>query len=338
MPANLPPQYYEAKRRYELAKINADKVAILEEMLAIMPKHKGTDKLRAEVRTRISKLKKEGEKKPAKSTHSYYIRKQGAAQIALIGMPNVGKSQILCSYTKATPEVAPHPFTTQEPAVGMMPFENIQFQLVDTPAIDPDYVKPWLIDIAKMAEMVLLVIDLSSDDLLEQVEAVRKKLREYHIELVPKFSEQLEQELEEEEELSLTPALWQKKTIIIANKMDTDDAEERLKIVQELYSHEFEIIPISAQMAMGKEKITEALYRGLDIIRVYTKAPGKEPDMSDPIVLDRGSTVTEAAAKIHKDFANNLKYARIWSLRRFNGQTVGRDEILEDGDIVEFHI
>lgn len=338
MPANLPPQYYEAKRRYELAKTNAERIAVLEEMLAIMPKHKGTDKLSADLRTRISKLKKEGEKKPAKSTHSYYIRKQGAAQIALIGMTNVGKSQLLASFTKATPEVAPYPFTTQEASVGMMPYENIQYQLVDTPPITPDYVKSWVFDLIKVADMVLLLIDLSSDDALDQIESVRKKLREHKIELVSKFSERLEQEQEQEEEEFDIPVLWQKKTIIVANKFDAEGAAERLKIIQELYGEEFEIVPISAQNGRGKEKIAEEVYKCLDIIRVYTKAPGKDADMSDPIVLNRGSTVTDAASKIHKDFAHNLKYARIWGLHRFNGQTVGKDEVLEEGDIVEFHI
>jgi ribosome-interacting GTPase 1 len=223
MPANLPPQYYEAERRYREAKEPQDKLKILHEMFAIMPKHKGTDKLQADLKSRISKLKKEiQQKKKASRRDQYFVEKEGAACVVLIGAPNVGKSQILSSLTNAAPEVAPYPYTTLKPLCGMMPFENVQIQLVDTPPISSDFMEPWLAGIIRQADLVLLVVDLLSEDILEETEAVFKRLEQSKIQLE---SEEMERSEIHRKEVNPLDGIAHKKTMILGNKNESKDSD-----------------------------------------------------------------------------------------------------------------
>jgi len=329
MPANLPPQYYEAERRYRLVKTNQERLAILKEMWAIMPKHKGTDKLQADLKAKISRLKREMQKKTrvGKSTYSHHIAREGAAQVVLLGPSNVGKSQILASLTDASPQVAPYPFTTRDTVVGMMKFENINIQLVDTPPITREYMEPWLSEIIREADLVLLTADLGRDSLLEDIEALVRKLEESKIKLVAR-----------EPEVKVTQEMRYKRAIIGANKRDLPNANKRLKTLKDVYSDKFPIYSLSAASRAGLDHLKEKIYKALNIIRVYTKSPGKGADRSEPIILKRGSRVMDAARAIHKDFANKLRYARMWGSGKFEGQKVQRNHPLEDGDILEFHI
>jgi len=332
LPANLPPQYYEIERKYKLAKTYEEKIAILQEMLAIMPKHKGTDKLQADLRAKISKLRKASEKKPGaiRRTYRHHIPREGAAQVTLIGPPNVGKSQILDNFTNATPQIAPYPFTTGEPVVGMMPLENIKIQVVDTPPITNEFLPSYLPSIIRETDLALLVVDLSSDEVIDQMEMVIEKLKEVKIKLVGKMLKN-----------TSTEGIIYKKTLIIGNKKDAEGAEQRLEVLRDLYKDEFSIISISAINPSYHNNIKKAkreIYKALNIIRIYTKAPGKPVDLNDPIVLKEKSKVIDAARVIHKDFANNLKYAKMWRKGKFNAWKVDKDYPLEEGDIVEFHI
>ena len=326
MPANLPPQYYEAEQRYRLAQTDQEKLTILREMLAIMPKHKGTEKLQAELKSRISKLKKEMQKKrtTGKRAYGFHIPKQGAGQVVLVGAPNAGKSQILQRLTNVPVEIAPYPFTTRKPAVGMMNFEDIKIQLVDTPPITVEFVESYLPGIIRNADLILLVVNLGSDSVLEETEEVRQRLSQFKISL----------EVDEEQGEG-----WvYKKTLMVGNKIDVEGADERLEILGELYGEKFPISCISAKEKRGLNELKKEIYKALDIIRVYTKQPGKPPDRDDPIVLKKGSTVIDAAAAIHKEFASKLKYARIWDGDKLKGQRVERDGLLKEGDILEFHV
>jgi ribosome-interacting GTPase 1 len=328
MPANLPPQYYEAERRYREAKEPQDKLKILHEMFAIMPKHKGTDKLQADLKFRISKLKKEiQQKKKASRRDQYFVEKEGAACVVLIGAPNVGKSQILSSLTNATPEVAPYPYTTLKPLCGMMPFENVQIQLVDTPPISFDFMEPWLAGIIRQADLVLLVVDLLSENMLEEAEAVFKKLEQSKIQLES-----------EEKEVNPLDGIAHKKTMILGNKNESKDSEENLTVLKDLYGQRFPIFSISAKGKKNLEELEKKIFDSLGILRVYTKVPGKKADFDDPVILKIGSTLLDAARSIHKDFAHNLKYARIWGNGVYDGQMVQKDFVLKDGHVVEFHI
>ena len=328
MPANLPPQYHSAKNRLGLAKDIDEKIEILREMQAIMPKHKGTDKLRAEIRSRLAGLQKESQKQPAKrKRYGYNIPRQGAAQIALIGAPNVGKSSLVAGLTNAETEVAPYPFATGKPVVGMMPFEDISLQLIDTPPITDDYMDQFLPDLLRRVDLILLVADIGSDDALEQIETVTAKLAESRIKLTADETQNGDEHI-------------CKKTIILANKEDLPESQERLAILQEFYVERFPILTVSAEEEDKLESLKKQIYDSLGVIRVYTKSVGKKADLTDPVIIRRGGTVLEAAAEIHKEFFENLKFARIWGngQNKYNGQRVSRDHPLEDGNILEFHI
>jgi ribosome-interacting GTPase 1 len=329
MPANLPPQYFEAEKKYRQAKTDDEKLRCLQQMLAIMPKHKGTDKLQADLRRRISKLKKlaSQRKKSSKRAQVFKVEKEGAGQLVLVGPPNVGKSQILASLTNANPEIAPYPFTTQKPLPGMMPYDHIQIQLVDVPPISSDYMEYWVPGIVRNSDGVLLVVDLSSDDLIDQTEMVIKRLMDSKVSLG-----------KEEKPIDHRDGIAHKKTLILANKNEKDRAKGNLDFLKEFYNDRFPIFSFSAATKDNLSALKKTIYNLLGIIRVYTKEPSKKPDYSDPIILKKGDSLLDAALSIHKDFARDLKYARIWGKEKYDGQMVQKDYPLQDEDVVEFHI
>ena len=326
MPANLPPQYFEAEKRLRSAKNPAEKIAVLEEMLAIMPKHKGTDHLRAELRRRIAKLTQASEKKAATQRASMVIEKEGAAQVAVIGMPNSGKSQLVSRITNASPAVADYPFTTHTATPGMMEFENIKIQLIDTPPLASQPVEFWLPHMLRRADALLIVTDLS-DAPLSQIDTIISQLESMRIDIGEKKAEDEQGRV-----------LIRKKALIIGNKIDLDNASRNYTTLHNKYSQQFPVIAVSAKDGVGLEELKPKIYHMLDIIRVYTKAPGQKPDFSTPIVLSRGSTLEDAAAEVHKDFRAKLKYARLWGSGKHDGIMVKKDHILQDGDVIELHM
>jgi len=326
MPANLPPMYFEAEKRFRAAKTNPDKITALEDMLAIMPKHKGTDHLKAELRKRIAKLTQSSDKRSATHRASMMIDKVGAAQVAVIGLPNAGKSQLVSSITNASPAVAEYPFTTNTALPGMMEFENIQIQLIDTPPLVLNQVASWLPHIFLRAEALLVVID-STEDILTQMDTIITQLENMRISILPDKTE-----TEDERPLNI------KKALLIANKIDIEGANLYYQELQELYGEKLPIIAISAKTGKNLEGLKLRTYQTLEIIRVYTKSPGKKTDLNDPIILDKGDTLEDAALEVHKDFRAKLKYARLWGSGKHDGVMVKRDHVLQDGDIVELHL
>jgi len=326
MPANLPPQYFDAEKTFREAKDPMEKIAALEEMLAIMPKHKGTDHLRAELRTRIAKLNQLAAKKSGARRASMAIEKEGAAQVAVIGLPNSGKSQLIATITNASPPVAEYPFTTHGATPGMMEFENIKIQMLDTPPLVPQAIQFWLPPLLRGADALLIMLDLAGDP-LEQMEAIITQLKKMRIVLGdgegggdPEFT------------------VWRRKALLIGNKLDLDGASRNYQALKAEYEGRFPVIAVSARQGTGLEELKAKTYEVLDIIRVYTKMPGKKPDFNDPIVIDRGSTLADAAAEVHKDFAAGMKYARIWGSGKHDGVMARRDHVLQDGDIIELHL
>ena len=325
MPANLPPQYFEAEKNFRLAKSPEEKIAALEEMLAIMPKHKGTDHLRAELRGRIAKLTQLATKKSGVHRASMAIEKEGAAQVAVIGLPNAGKSQLVASITNASPAVAEYPFTTHNATPGMMEFENIQIQLIDTPPLAPPSIEWWLRHMLIRADALLVMVDLN-DAPLTQMEDITAKLEEIRIAIGGRKAEEP------------GTILYQKKALIIGSKLDLDNASENYPALKNKYEEQLPVMAISAKEGIGLEELKRAIYQMLDIIRVYTKTPRQKPDFNDPIILKRGSTLEDAAAAVHKDFAQKLKYARIWGSGKHDGLMAKRNHILKDGDVIELHL
>ncbi len=315
MPANLPPQYFEAEKGFRSAKNPAEKIIALEEMLAIMPKHKGTDHLRAELRGRIAKLTQQAGKKSAIHRATMLIEKEGAAQVVVTGLPNTGKSQLVSSITNASPTVAEYPFTTQKATPGMMGFENIQIQLIDTPPLTLQSIEFWLPPMLRRAEALLLVVDLS-DAPINQVESLIAQLENMRIEIGKDKT----------------------KALIIGNKLDLNNASKNYIALENKYEGQLPVIAISAQKGIGLEKLKSEIYQMLDIIRIYTKSPGQKADFNDPITLNRRSTLEDAAESVHKDFRAKLKYARIWGSGKHDGVMVKRDHILQDGDVIELHL
>ncbi len=323
MPANLPPQYYEAEKKFRAAKTAPEKIAAIEEMMAIMPKHKGTDHLRAELRARIAKLNQSLGKKASIHRESMVIPKEGAAQVAVIGLTNAGKSQLICSVTNASPLVAEYPFVTHTATPGMIEFENIQIQLIDTPPLAPQTIEFWLPPILIRADALLVLIDLGSDP-MAQIEAITAELWKMRIGIgIGKTEEGV--------------VLHQKKALIAGNKIDLAQASQNFAALLDKYGDQLPLIAISAKEKIGLEELKRRIYQMLDIIRVYTKSPGGKPDLNDPIVLKRGSTLEDAAADVHKDFVAKLKYARVWGSGKHDGVMVKRDHILQDGDVIELH-
>jgi len=328
MPANLTPQYLEADRRFKEARTTEEKLAALEEMMAVIPKHKGTEHLRGDLRRRYAKLKAEAEQaRHHRGGFSVSVDRAGAGQVVLAGPPNAGKSALVAHLTKAQTEVGEYPFTTRRSVAGMMPFINIQIQLVDLPAVSDTFMEPWVPSLVRPADLVLLLADLGSSSVLEDLERVLRILEESKLTLVSPTD-------------AGPPAVgWARKwTILVANKTDLPGADEALKVLRSVYESRLPISAVSARTGQGFDPLRRAIYDGLRIVRVYSKPPGKDPSMRSPVVLPLGSSVVEMAGAIHKDFAQQLKYARVWGSSKFDGQRVQRDYVVREGDVIELHI
>ena len=328
MPANLPPQYFEAEKVYRQAKTPEDKIEALERMLAIMPKHKGTDKLRADLRTRIAKCTQEAERQSSvvRRGSAYNVPREGAGQVALVGLPNVGKSQLVSMLTDAVVDVADYPFTTKMPFPGMMRFENIQIQLLDMPPITDREARPWFSHILRNADILLIVVDLGDDPVM-QFEAVLVELDGMKVQVTT-----------DEPEGELMPGIARKRVLVVGNKVELDGLGRGHQALSSLHGGKLRAVTVSAKEGTGLEELKRVVFDELDIMRVYTKSPGKKPDFEDPIILRRGGTVEEAAESVHKDFRSRLKYAQLWGSGKFDGQRAKRGHVLEDGDVVELHL
>jgi hypothetical protein len=328
MPTNLPPEYFKIEERFRQADSAEEKIACVESMLSVVPKHKGTDKLRGDLRRRLSDLRDAGKKKKgaARQVSVFQIDREGAGQVVVVGMPNVGKSALVDALTHATPEVADYPFTTWTPTPGMMPVEDIQVQLIDTPPLNEEHVEPEMINLIRRADLILLVVDLQTRP-IQQLEDAAALLKENNI--VPRHHS--ERYLDE-------PGMLFIPFLVLVNKVDDETWDEDFAVLQELLGEEWPLIPVSATTGRHFDRLKWAVFEELGVMRLYSKPPNEEPDLDAPFVIDEGSTVEEFAAKVHKDFLANLKSARVWGSAEFDGQMVGRDYVLRDGDVVELRI
>ena len=318
MPANLSPEYYDAEEKFKKASANPEKIAALQEMLRAIPKHKGTEKMQADIKRRLSRLRKESKKKKSTASQKpfYYVEREGAGQVILCGPPNAGKSQFLDSLTHAAPEVADYPYTTRRPLPGIMTYQDIRIQLVDTPPLAPEMLESWQLAMIEQTDAALLVFDVNDPDLLEQTEFVLKIFEERGISISGQ-----------------SPTM-----IVLGNKIDAPKGKTNLAAWQELYQARFQAQPVSALSDECLDQLRQRLFDVLEIVRVYTKAPGKKPEKHPtPYVLKRGSTIVDVATTVHKDIAQSFKFARVWGKTKFEGQMVERSYIVEDGDLVELH-
>lgn len=344
MPANLSADYLKAEERYRAATTNEEKLTCLEEMFTTLPKHKGTEKMQADIKTRISKLKKEmsgPSKGGARRVDWFHVEKQGAGQVVLVGAPNCGKSALVRESTGLHAVVAPYPFTTTHPAAGMMEFEDIQIQLVDTPPVSPDS-PAWLFHIMRTADILVWMLDLADDALLETTEQTQALLEKANIVLAsPSSASPIGNPQSTISDAAPPipdpPPHAPRKCLRLGAKADDPQAMDRLAILRELIG-DVEVVPVSAEHHTGLEEFKRRLFAMLEIIRVYTKKPGKQVELRDPVILHVGGTVTDAAYHLHKDFAQHLQFARLWNNAGYDGQRVERHHVLQDRDILEFHV
>jgi len=327
MPANLPPEYFEADRRYKQASTTAEKIAALEDLITTVPKHKGTDHLRADLRRKLSQLNREAQeqrkKKGGGRDSLYNVPREGAAQIAIVGFANSGKSSILANLTKAAPVIADYPLSTVLPCPGMMPYEDIQIQLVDLPPIPNETTDGWVSGIMRVADALLIVVDLSEDADI-QLELILDQIGRWNI--------RTEKPREAETRVLV------KRALVAANKKDQPGAMENFERLKAAYGSRYPIVAVSCLKKDGLEDLKQEIFRLASIIRVYSKPPGKEPDLSMPYTVPVGSTVMDVAEKVHKDFVTKLKYARVWGSAKFDGMRVERTHVLKDRDIVELNM
>ena len=333
MPANLTPEYKAAEAAFRKARDPRERLERLREMLRVIPKHKGTDHLQGDIKRRIKELSEELEapkKGGARSGPALVIRPEGAAQLALIGPPNTGKSSLHSRLTASGVHVAAYPFTTQHPEPGMMPHEDIHFQLVDLPPVSREHPVPWLASALQTADASLLVVDLGDPACVEQVEAVHALLRERRVTLTERW--------EPTDESDEDPFAVRLPTLLLANKADRlADADAELRAFLELTGLRYPALTVSATTGRGLGEISPWLFDHLGIVRVYTRAPGRPADRHRPFILRRGHTVEDVARLVHKDLARSLKYARVWAKSGFEGQQVGRDHPVADGEVIELH-
>jgi len=325
MPANLTPEYFKAEKWYKSATTNEERILALERMLSVMPKHKGTDHLKADLRRKLSKLKEAGtQKKGGTHVDVFHVPKSGAGQIVLLGTPNCGKSSIVAALTNAKANVADFPFATNTPVPGMVTFEDIQIQLVDMPPITADYIAPGQVGTYRNCDLIAIVID-PSDDVVEQFGTCMDFLESRNLLI------NAETPVSDEQGNALA-----KEVFCICTKSDIAEAgaPEDLK---QLCERPLEFIEISAVTGAGLQELAATFYRLLKIIRVYAKPPGKPADMTEPFTLPAGSTVMDLATQIHRQLAEKLKSAKVWGTGVYDGQNVQRNHVLIDKDIIELH-
>jgi len=356
MPTNVTPEYKRAKEQFQKARDPSERLTWLKEMLRTVPKHKGTDHLQAEIKTRIKQLTEElaGPKKgAAKTGPTHAIRPEGAAQVAVIGPPNTGKSSLHARLTGSHAEVGPYPHTTHTPLPGMLAYEDIHFQLVDLPPVSPTYMESWMPNAVQPARAALLVVDLAAPACVEGVEAIKERLEEKRISLTARWPGRIDpRDLDvapaddgaggspaapEETFEGDDPFRTHIPTLLVANKIDLRWDPEEIAVLEDLTGVRFPALAVSAETGVGLGKLARVLFHGLGVVRVYTKAPGRPPEKDKPFTCFKGDTVIDVARLVHRDLAESLKFARVWGSAKYDGQRVGKDHVLSDGDVVELH-
>jgi len=330
MAANLTPQYHEADAKYRAATTPEEKLAALEEMWRELPKHKSSEKLQADLKKKLSAARKavqQGGKKGATKADPFHLPKSGAGQVVLIGTPNVGKSSIVGGLTNAHVKIAEYPFATPLPVAGAVPYEDVKIQVIDTPPITADHIPPGFPGLWRLADALIVVVDLSCDSVLDDAETCLSNLADRSIELTDG-----PRRLPEE-----PGAMLKVPGLLLANKIDMPGASDNLEMLRELYDSKVRIEPMSTVETDRLALIPELLFRLVRVIRVYAKPPHKKPDLHEPFVVPVGADIHELARKVYRGLEDKVRSARLWGHGVVDGQNVHLDHILHDKDIVELH-
>lgn len=334
MPANLTPEYKNAEAAFRRATDPDEQLKWLREMLRTIPKHKGTEHLRADIKTRVKELTEAltaPRKGAARTGPATMIRPEGAAQISLVGPPNTGKSTLHDRLTGSHAAIGPYPFTTQYPQPGMLPVQDVFIQLVDLPPIAKEHPVPWILNALQPADGCLLVVDMAHPGCMEEMVVLHELLAERRIHFTPAWPQGVSDRGDDPFGVLLPAAL-------VATKTDlTADIEADIEVFRELTECDYPVLTTSTETGRGLDRIGPWLVERLGVVRVYTKVPGRPPDMGRPFTVRRGQTVHDVAALVHRDIAAALKFARVWGTATFDGQQVGADHPVEDGDVLELH-
>jgi ribosome-interacting GTPase 1 len=325
VPANLPSDYYAAKSTFRAATTPQARLEALERMLAVMPHHKGTDHLRAELRARIAKVGQELSRQHHGShTDPYAVHREGVGQVASVGLPNSGKSSLLHALTGASARTGEYAFTTQLPQPAMMPFEDIQVQLVDLPAVSPGVTPAWLRGLVPGADLLLLLVDLDADPTAD-LESVRSELAALRV--TPRAPGRA---TGEEQTVETRPAL------VVGTKLDLPAADDGAELLRLELGERLPLLLTSAQSGAGVDTLRQRIVEALDVVRAYAKSPGRPPDLNRPFVLPRGATVEDLADAVHHELRQKLQYAVLWPTGAAP-LLVAHDYELRDHDIIELH-
>jgi len=339
MPTNVTAEYKKAEAAFRQAREPRERLDCLQEMLRTIPKHKGTEHLQADIKSRVKQLTEEltGPKKGGRrGGPSHVVRAEGAAQFCLVGPPNAGKSTLHARLTGSRTEVGPYPYTTHQPVPGMLEYEDVHFQLVDLPPVSGEFMEPWLVATMQPADGVLLVIDINDPECVEQVPVIMARLAEKKIILRegwPGLPGEKEESTGEDDPFRLDLP-----TLLIANKCDLDSDSGEVEILEELLGLQFPALTVSAKTGEGLQELGPFLFRALEVVRVYTKTPGKPAETDKPFTVRRGDTVIDVARMVHQEIARDLKFARMWGKSVYDGQQTGPEHLVEDGDVVELHL
>ena len=324
MPANLTPQYDKADKQYRQAASDDERLEALREMLRAIPKHKGTEKMQADLKRRISQLRKVvARTSSGRGPDPFHVPKSGAGQVVLVGTPNAGKSSLLAATTHASVKVTDYPFATALPTPGMWAYDDAQIELVDTPPVTAEHVPAGLISTIRAADVIAVVVDATEP--LRQADRVLDLLaaRKLHLRSVPRT--QLD---------ASDPS--QRSGLVVATQVDRAPADD-VTVLRELYAGQIDVLAVSAVTGEGLDALRDRLWQMLAVLRVYTKKPGQDPDNAQPFTLSVGATVEDLARAIHRELPETMKSARLWGHGRFAGQHVPKSEPLHDRDIVEIH-
>ena len=298
MPINAGFEYAKAEEKYYKAFTDEERLKALEEMLRNAPSHKGSEKFRGDIRLKIKKLK-ENLTKSKKSKAGKKGIKKGDMQAVLIGLTNSGKSSVLKALTNANPKIASYGFTTTEPEIGTLNYRGCKIQVIDLPPIGSENFDYGL---ANNTDLLLIVIEK-----IHEIEEIFNSIKNKTI-----------------------------KKLIVFNKIDLHDENTKRKIIETLRSKKYSFIVVSTKTNEGIEELKEKIFKSFNIIRIYTRQPGKKED-DVPVIMPPESTLEDVAEKILHGYSKKVKYAKITGPScKFPNQKIGLKHIVKDKDVVEF--
>lgn len=300
MPINAGFEYAEAEKKYFQASTDEERIKALEEMLRSAPSHKGSEKFRGDIRLKIKRLKESVIKAKKSGKSSKKGIKKADLQVVLIGLTNSGKSSILKSLTNANPKIASYGFTTTEPEIGTLNYKGCNIQLIDLPPFASEFFD---LGIVNNADTLLIVIEK-----MHEIDDIKIHLKNANA-----------------------------KKIIVFNKIDLYDENTKRKISETMKTKKYNFVLISTHTKEGLEELKEKIFRSFDVIRIFTRQPGKKED-EVPVIMPPNSTLEQVAEKILHGYSKKVKYAKVWGpSAKFLGQQIGLKHVVKDKDIIEFY-